>query len=291
MRIIEVPHGTVVVGIDGSKASAQAADWAADLAHGDGRALTLVHSADPFTFEEGGVWSGWGDWHELQRRATAEYGLAITDGLRQVTERHPDLTVHVVEDYVDPRLALTELSEHADLLVLGSHGRGPLASALLGSVSAAVARSTRCPTVVLRTDSSLSERDGVVVVVDREHPSAGTVELAFRHASTTQHPLRVVLCFDDHDHPHETPPAGRLEHELRELCAGLTEKFSDVEVTFEVERGPLADMIVAATATAELVVMDRRRHRPLDQLLRSGLATTVLEHARGPVCVVPETLG
>ncbi|MFB9312704.1 universal stress protein [Nocardioides plantarum] len=288
MRIIEAPHGTVVVGIDGSTASTRAADWAADLAQRDGRALTLAHSSDPFTFEEGGVWSGWGDWHELQRRSRAEYGVALTTAVDRVTERYPGVVVHVVEDYIDPRLALTQLSEHAHLLVVGSHGRGPLASALLGSVSAAVARTAHCPTAVLRQHPSGSDRVGVVVVIDREHPSTAAVELAFRHASTTQRPLRAVLCHDEHEHPRQHPDAAQLRLELSELCAGLGEKFPDVRVTHEVERGPLADVLVGATVTSDVVFMDRGPHRPLDRLARSGLATTVLEHARGPVVVVPE---
>ena len=283
------PHGTIVVGIDGSAPSTRAADWAADLAWRERRALTVVHSSDPFSFEQGGVWSGWGaGWDELRRRAEASYGEAVTATLERTHERHPELVVHVVEEYVDPRLTLTELSEHAHLLVVGSHGRGPVATTLLGSVSAGVARTAQCPTVVVRPAPDETERDGVAIVVDRLHPCETTVEFAFRHASTVRLPLRVVLCHDDRDHQHRAPTPEQLQLELSELGAGLREKFPDVDVDLDVHRGAIEDVLVATTVTADLTVMGRRPHHGLTRLARSSLTTLVLEHARGPVVIVPE---
>jgi nucleotide-binding universal stress UspA family protein len=49
----------------------------------------------------------------------------------------------------DPSRVLADASRSLDLLVLGSRAYGPLRHALLGSVSADVMRSARCPTVVL----------------------------------------------------------------------------------------------------------------------------------------------
>jgi nucleotide-binding universal stress UspA family protein len=46
--------------------------------------------------------------------------------------------------------SIIEAAEGADLIVVGSRGRGGLRSLLLGSVSSAVIHHTRCPTVVVR---------------------------------------------------------------------------------------------------------------------------------------------
>jgi nucleotide-binding universal stress UspA family protein len=54
----------------------------------------------------------------------------------------------VVEDG-DPRQLLLRLAEQASLVVMGSRGRGPFRSLLLGSVTAAVAGRASCPVVVI----------------------------------------------------------------------------------------------------------------------------------------------
>jgi nucleotide-binding universal stress UspA family protein len=48
----------------------------------------------------------------------------------------------------DPGRALVAETANTGLLVLGSHGRGPVRRALLGSVSAHVVREARCPVIV-----------------------------------------------------------------------------------------------------------------------------------------------
>ncbi|KAB8192033.1 hypothetical protein FH608_029360 [Nonomuraea phyllanthi] len=59
----------------------------------------------------------------------------------------------VVEDVrcARPVDALTAAAERADLLVVGSHGGGPVGAALLGSVSRGVLGHTECPVAVVRS--------------------------------------------------------------------------------------------------------------------------------------------
>jgi nucleotide-binding universal stress UspA family protein len=55
----------------------------------------------------------------------------------------------------EPRVAILDLASewHADLIVLGSHGRKGLQRLLLGSVAESVARSAHCSVLIVRTPS------------------------------------------------------------------------------------------------------------------------------------------
>jgi nucleotide-binding universal stress UspA family protein len=50
-----------------------------------------------------------------------------------------------------PAVTLVEVSEGADLLVVGSHGRTGLSRLVVGSVAMAVVQHAHCPVVVIRT--------------------------------------------------------------------------------------------------------------------------------------------
>ncbi|MFC0865570.1 universal stress protein [Sphaerimonospora cavernae] len=138
------PRGEVVAGVDGSPIGAAALDFAFAEAALRGARLRAVHAWT--WFEAGGGFVPMPDDLDVEQGETRLLNEALV-GRR---ERHPD--VEVVEEVVrgHPVEVLSRASDGADLLVVGSRGRGNLAGLLLGSVSQAVLQHAGCPLVVVR---------------------------------------------------------------------------------------------------------------------------------------------
>lgn len=140
--------GPVVVGVDGSDHSRRALPFAFTEAALRGTTLTAVHAwAIP---DHPGLTSmrasGGADWSHLVRQAED----VLEESLTAVRADFPG--VEVTERVLDeqPVRALLEASRGAQLLVLGSRGRGSLAGLVLGSVSHSAVHGADCPVAVVR---------------------------------------------------------------------------------------------------------------------------------------------
>lgn len=133
---------SVVVGVDGSRASELALALALDEASRRGVDLVALH-----------VWSD-ADMSTVPGMEVSALRLAadktLAESLAGWQERYPDVNIHRVVEFEEPARHLLERAERAQLLVVGSHGRGGFAGMLLGSVSTAVAQEARVPVIVAR---------------------------------------------------------------------------------------------------------------------------------------------
>lgn len=288
--------GSVVVAVDGSPSAEDALVWAATEARLQKRELAIVHAVNPPSSTEQAWLSQAGiSPRQVLKEALADARNLIDRSRTTAGELVPGLVVSSLISEGDPRDLLIDLAGDAAMIVLGSRGRGPVASLLLGSVSSAVTRGATCPVVVIRPAYEEAGDGGVLVGTDGSSRSLATVELAYREASFHGWPLTVVHCLWDpllsrvrwsRVLPTE-PEYDEARLRVAETLSGMAEKFPDVEVTVTIAKGSVDTCLIDMSHHHELLVVGRHA-RTLSQRLEWGWPTTgIIEHAGSPVVVVP----
>jgi nucleotide-binding universal stress UspA family protein len=286
-------QGTIVVGIDGSNSSEQALHWATDQAVAEHVALTLVHAfvVSAPTYVGPGMLT-----YAQERDALRDSGRAMLEAAhKEVHDRAPGVVVHEVLRYGAAAEQLVKMSDTAGMVVVGSHGRGPIRSKVLGSASVHLTRHARCPVVVVRPGKVGAVRDGVLVGVDTLPGSQGVLEFAYREASLRQARLTVI-------HAQWAPASGTLEAvylpvtpeereaeltALAEDIAGMAEKYPEVHVTTRIASGPAEEVLVKVGERMDLIVVGSHQAHGLERMLFGSASVAVVEHATCPVAVVP----
>lgn len=146
MTVPAEPAGRVVVGVDDSPGGRAALAFAAQEAARRGAELHVICA-----------WSMPGGHFEHAkvpgplRDACCEEAQTVLHRLsEEVLGPDPHLPVVLAVGEPPPARALIEASDRADLVVVGSRGRGGFAGLLLGSVSAQVVHHAHCPVTVVR---------------------------------------------------------------------------------------------------------------------------------------------
>ncbi|MFJ2706252.1 universal stress protein [Streptomyces sp. NPDC087428] len=279
----------VIAGVDGSSPAREAMDWAAREALVRGLPLVVVHAVR-HTRRAG---------QEAQQREAEEL---LTESVRRVNEIAPGLRPTTLAPLDFPAAALTALGRAASMVVVGSRGLGGFRSLMLGSNSLATASMARCPVVVVHGGRPPEDPEGtaevfqdVVAGVAADESSESVLEFAFEAAASRPGArLRIVHGWTMFSSMLSGGPAfdrdaaaDSAERTLAELTAGRREEYPQVEVVKEPVNGSASHTLVAASATAALTVIGRRRGGESLGLGLSPVAQTTLTHARGPVAVVP----
>lgn len=139
-RLIGTPQGRLVVGLDGSDAAQTAADWAFDLAEVRAARLRVVSVRGPQQLDVFGA----------PAESAADTERRVADAIASHRDLHPDVQVDLRVLDGHPAEVLSEQAADADLLVVGSRGRGGFTGMLLGSVSQGVMWKAACPVMIAR---------------------------------------------------------------------------------------------------------------------------------------------
>ena len=139
----------VVVGVDESKDSTRALAEAFDVAAALHAPLMVVHMWEIGAAVGLGYSQGYMDWQLLDLLQTQQRER-MDEMIAPFAAKYRNAHVSKVFQDISPAKGLTDLSKEAQLVVVGSHGRGRLADSILGSVSQSLIHHAECPVLVVR---------------------------------------------------------------------------------------------------------------------------------------------
>ncbi|MEU8852274.1 universal stress protein [Streptomyces sp. NPDC048564] len=291
----------VVVGLDGSRESLAAAEWAAREAVLRGLPLRLVHAW------EGGASPDESALPELEAPRYRARRI-LRGAMDRLNEHYPQINLSAEQISRPAAEALVAAGDEAELLVLGSRAFSGFGGVMAGSVALAAVAHVARPVVLVRADETLEaehEPDAggrssartpyrpVVVGVDPAHSCEEVLAFAFESAALRAAPLRVVHTWQLPYVPHALEARARrdvraaAERALEAVLGPWREKYPGVAVTELVEEGRPARHLPHASEDACLLAVGRRI-RPARIGARTGpVAHAVIHHVRCPVAIVP----
>lgn len=287
----------IVVGVDGSAASNAAVSWAAQDATLRHLPLTLVHMVNAAVpmWPEMPMSMGMAAWQEEDGRQVLEQAVKIAE---QAVQAHREITIHTELRWSPPVPTLVELSAEAELVVVGSYGRGAVARAVLGSVGSALLRRATCPVAVVRDPDPADDpahpaqlpQAPVVVGIDGSPVSELATAIAFDEASRRGVELKAVHAWSDLevvDLPglDWSTVKAEAEQTVAERLAGWQERYPDVTVHRLVVCDRPARELIDQAQTAQLVVLGSHGRGGFTGMLLGSVSNAVVHSVRTPVIV------
>ena len=296
MSTHQITQGSVVVGVDGSASSQLALRWAVDQARRMRRPLHVVHALETEVVLSDTLQLG-------TKEAAASSDAIVAEAVDLVRTLAPEVsaTPHSVTGFAPT--SLIAASRVAATVVLGSHGRSALPSALLGSVSQQVAIHASCPVVVVREDGTPegTASTRVVVGVDGSQASEPVLDYAFSYAASTGSSLTAVhtwwweplegVSLGEPWTGDWTQIASQETTLISEMLAGWTQRYPDVPVHRHVVRGDPVIELLEQSRGASLLVVGSRGRGGFIGLLLGSVSRRILKRATCPVAVVRSACG
>jgi nucleotide-binding universal stress UspA family protein len=293
----------IVVGVDGSQQSKCALRWAEREAVRRGSVLNIVSAYTIPVFAASSMDAGYSTLDDDLIRGGAE------DIVRQARAdlEGSTATIRTYIESGDPSGVLLDLSQDAELVVVGTRGRGGFVGRLLGSVSAALPAHSKCPTVVVplamakeQEDAGAavaSDRNCIVVGVDGSDRARSAVLAAADAAMAGSLTLRLICA---------VPPMGAalawmpatvdqeavLEDVRYQMSVGtkwLASHYPDLKMETDVVSGPPVEVLIRESEHAVLTVTGSRGRGGFTGMLLGSTSQGVLHHSKGPVMVVPDS--
>ncbi|WP_327392900.1 MULTISPECIES: universal stress protein [unclassified Streptomyces] len=286
---------SVVVGVDGSSSSLEAVDVAAREARLRGTSLRVVYAF---------VWPMLKVPLGPSVMGSPEGGLrnladkTAQDAVARARKAQPEVGVTYSVVPGAPVSVLTEESQDACLVVVGTRGLGGFTGLLVGSVGVHLAAHAACPVLVAR--GRKSPTGPVVLGVDGSEAGDEAVGWAFAEAARRETELVALHSWDNWTGlpvavgpgvqvPSVYDPVKLRDEQERVLSLALSgwrEKYPEVTVTSRLVQDYSRQALIEASEESQLIVVGARGRGGFMGLLLGSVSQAVLHHAHCPVAVV-----
>ncbi len=285
----------IIAGVDGSEEALVAVRWAAARTARCEGELTLVCAYAVASYSAAALDGGLAVLDDESLRTGAE---RVVQEARRVAEE-AGVIARTRTEVGDPASVLTELSEDADMIVIGSRGGGGFADRFLGTVSSAVPAHAKCPVVIVPVHKSgrpFTPVERIVVGTDGSDVASTALTKAVDEAVLWNADLTVISAV-----PIATgigmmswmPATVDREELMADICLSMDRSIADavgdreVQVARHALDGSPAALLTEFSTAVDLVVVGTRGRGGFAGMLLGSTSQTVLNHSTCPVMTVP----
>jgi nucleotide-binding universal stress UspA family protein len=300
----KIMYRSILVPLDGSRFGEHALPLALSLARRAGASLHLVEVHTAYLYAESGlVYDDQID--TMLREQERGYLEAVVKRLRAVS---PVPISHILQDgAVSDTLAAQAAATGVDLIVMTTHGRGPLSRFWLGSIADELVRRAAVPVLLVRPEETAPELTHepvlrhVIIALDGSALAEKVIEPAAALARLNQAEitlLRIVkpVLFPGHDPkvvvqpPPAQPATDQAQSEAHSNLEGIAERWRgqgmSVQIRVMVDERPAVAILELSQALPESVIALATHGRGgLTRAVLGSVADKVVRGATGPVLV------
>ncbi|PST47778.1 universal stress protein [Bifidobacterium callitrichos] len=280
----------ILVGVDGSNASYKATWWAANYAKHAGLTLQIVcayslPSYAAVSFDA--TYTAMGD----DNAAHSDAQEILSKAKAIADEQGVEAATLIVTG--DPASVFVELSRNYNLIVIGNRGKGGLAERLLGTTSSSLPAYAYCPIVVVPytdDDGNLMHLNNTITKVavgsDESKWGLKALEIAASFANAWGAELDVISAAPQVKGADDAVYESYME-DLETRVKPLEEQYPDLAIRKRIVPGSAVDTLTKASFDHDVVVVGSRGRGGFTGLLLGSTSQGLIQHAAGPVYVVP----
>ena len=262
----------ILVGVDGSHASYKATWWAANYAKHAGLTLQIVCA------------------YSLPSYAAVSFDATYT-AMGDDNAAHSD-----AQEILSKAKAIADEQgvEATTLIVIGNRGKGGLAERLLGTTSSSLPAYAYCPIVVVPytdDDGNLMHLNNTITKVavgsDESKWGLKALEIAADFAAAWGAELDVISAVPNMKGSDDEGVMASFKDDLEVRIKPLEEAHPDLKINKQIVPGPAVGALTKASYDHDVVVVGSRGRGGFTGLLLGSTSQGLLQHAVGPVYVVP----
>lgn len=245
-------------------------------------------------------WAAWRAAELLGKRLRSEIEIVHVEDLPvpgfPVVERDPKTTIdvirtrvgpqasiHIVTGLAGPMIVKNAIERSADLVVIGTHGRGGWRRAVLGSVAEGVLRDLPMPALVVK-GAAAAER--ILCPVNFTDYAEVALDYAAKLAFSLQAGLELLnVCDSEADRVQAADRLAAMAAELPEPIRVICRP------SWSTAAGDAAQRIIGAAQASDIIVMSGHRKGGLKESFLGSTVERVLRGSPGPVLAMPRSAG